>query len=96
MKKLLLILALFISVSSFSQKKILVADETWAIESTTGNLRIISSSDTVVKNIIKMFSGQFTSFSSKIKKDRKGDYWEYSFSFPSKNREGVVKYLNSI
>lgn len=59
----------------------LIADETW-IAKTEKTVRIITSSAEIVK---KLMATDYRSVTRATKKDRKGEYTEYSFSYKSES-----------
>lgn len=79
MKKLITILFLTISLNGFSMPKDakLIADETW-IAKTEKTVRIITSNAEIVK---KLLATDYRSVTRSLKKDRAGEYVEYSFSY---------------
>jgi hypothetical protein len=79
MKKLITILFFAISLNGFSMPKnaSLIADETW-IAKTEKTVRIITSNAEIVK---KLLATDYRSVTRATKKDRKGEYIEYSFSY---------------
>lgn len=79
MKKLITILFLTISLNGFTMPKNaeLIADETW-LAKTEKTVRIITSNEAIIK---KLLATDYRSVTRATKKDRKGEYIEYSFSY---------------
>jgi hypothetical protein len=98
MKRLIILVVLLIGVSSFtSSTKILVADETWYQRSTSGTtFKVITSNEKMATVFFTTFNGKYKSSSQKLKSDRKGNYWEYTFNFAIEHHNMVANYFNSL
>lgn len=95
MKKLLICLALFTaSFASYSQdKNKLIADETTITDLKT-SVKIDCSNEIISKKIIAQFQDKLNGYNVKFKKDRKGNYTEYSFYFKAEFKNEIVSTIS--
>lgn len=96
MKKLIIILTLFVStcVTAQTSKKILVADETYYQTVGEKTFRVITANEKIRTEITKI--GNYTSVCAKQAKDRNGLYWEYTYLFPIEIHNKFVILINQL
>lgn len=94
--KYLFVLLLLISSSVFSQaSKVLIADETFLVRKEK-SFTIECSNENINKLIIRDLQGKFKAMRISQKKDRKGTYWLYNYTFPQESYNDMVSFINRI
>ena len=99
MKKLIILMLLFISVACYAQppsQKTLVEDETWVVASGKSSFRVITSNDSIAHWFMKKYEKKgIVRFTYVQKRDRKGLYWERSFYFKNEEWNNVVEFIKA-
>lgn len=97
MKKILLslLIASSITASAAGTDKptpVVIADETTMVETaTTDKLKVVSSNETIANKIIAKFKiCGCISYSVRYKKDRMGQYAEYTFRIPAEQKANLL------
>lgn len=95
MKKILLVLFLAIASISYSQTKVLVADETEFVATKT-SCKLITTNNAITDSIVKEFKEDIIAYSGTLKGPEKHQWWERTFTFKYETLGKIEEFIKRL